>query len=689
MYAIDLFENTNPTDQSSQIPVAPHVPGEKNRQVGNANLAALLSALNNPENPSVSIQFLDGTREVLSSAQIDLIIYYYNKVLTTKTQKANFLYRTFLSRNKLFTLLNQLEEKKALAQAGQKSFSFAPDPVNPDEVKPQQLDLFKEEKKSSKYKDVAVQRAMRQAQADFPTAASDAEAFAKSMMVQQDRDQKNIDRLKSATSRAQDLIAKNDELDQTQARSIDAIQSEIDKVEKDNNSLTQMVQQMSKANSELQQTLARMRGKTPAEPISTVAPEPQLGVSVATDKQEPAEPEAPSSPIDIGARQKLDQLSKAVTGSLLTLQNKEATQGLTPAERERLEKLEVQHAELKNQYGRLARQVNRAEVGQIPGELIRAQNDPYTRGVANASFHEDLTHGLEEELPSKATHKLQQWKNRQAQQQAQQAPTVEPVVTPAEPQPVPARLSDLQARQQKFKTLTRIKKKIEAAQKKATAGGRMLPRGLAADLEDYYTVADVDQYYDEILAKYNKQLAALNQYANMKKILNKKVTHEMRAQELEETKSSKAYDDGGREGYYGRPNRNPYKSGTQEHQDYNAGYEHFKGDKNWDAPMRRIPEDTKSEFKALALAKIKKALDNPKLDPTTKKDYEIRLAKIQALEEGRAGYNPLTSKDHWHEVERQLSNLLNNPSLDPESRAEVRQRYLEKRKEAQQKGWAK
>ena len=85
--------------------------------------------------------------------------------------------------------------------------------------------------------------------------------------------------------------------------------------------------------------------------------------------------------------------------------------------------------------------------------------------------------------------------------------------------------------------LFRSKKKIEAAQKKATSGGRVLPRGLAADLEDYYTVADVDQYYDEILAKYTKQLAALEQYANMKKILNKKVTHEMRAQELEESKS--------------------------------------------------------------------------------------------------------------------------------------------------------
>ena len=38
MYAIDLFEADSGYD-----PVAPHVPGAKNRQIGNANLAALIS----------------------------------------------------------------------------------------------------------------------------------------------------------------------------------------------------------------------------------------------------------------------------------------------------------------------------------------------------------------------------------------------------------------------------------------------------------------------------------------------------------------------------------------------------------------------------------------------------------------------------------------------------------------------
>jgi hypothetical protein len=613
MITLDLFENTNPVDQSTQIPVAPHVAGEKNRQIGNANQAALLSALNNPENPSVSIQFLDGSREVLSPAQIDLIIYYYNKILTTKTQKANFLYRTLVSRNKLFSLLAQLEEKKATAQAGQKSFSFAPDPVNPDEVKPQQLDLFKEEKKSSKYKDVAVQRAMRQAQADFPSADSDTEAFAKSMLVQQDQDQKNIDRLKSAASRAQELIAKNDDLDQTQARSIDSIQREIDKVEKDNDSLSQMVQQMNRANAELQQKLSRMRGKAPAEPATVSTSTPQLGVSVATDKAEPAQPEAPSSPIDIGARQKIDQVSKAVVGQILSLQNKEADQGLNPAEQERLDKLEAQVA-------KLSKQLKRSGI-DIPDQLARvAQNDPYARVAANA-MHEDQTHGLTEteSIPLKSvvqgynidynprtrqvtvsrrgqvigrgTNRLNSPKyhltliNRiidQAEedkyptdiddrdvalpmrtategsvfgqqkfdtqmdlaklksQLTQPKPAQSAPAGPTQPQPVayqpPARLSDLQVRKQRVDNLASIKQTIEQLQARATRGGRELPPGLAADLEDYFTTADIDTDYDEMMSKYQRQLAALQKYLNLRRAVwaPKKETNEMKARELQE-----------------------------------------------------------------------------------------------------------------------------------------------------------
>jgi hypothetical protein len=109
----------------------------------------------------------------------------------------------------------------------------------------------------------------------------------------------------------------------------------------------------------------------------------------------------------------------------------------------------------------------------------------------------------------------------------------------AEPQPVPARLSDLQSKHQKVANLADIKKTIETLQARATRGGRILPRGLAADLEDYFTTTDIDTAYDDMMSKYQKQLGALQQYLGMRKALwsPKKDVHEMRAKELEESRS--------------------------------------------------------------------------------------------------------------------------------------------------------
>ena len=117
-----------------------------------------------------------------------------------------------------------------------------------------------------------------------------------------------------------------------------------------------------------------------------------------------------------------------------------------------------------------------------------------------------------------------------------------PASMPVEPQPVayqpPARLSDLQLKKQRVDNLASIKQTIEQLQARATRGGRILPRGLAADLEDYFTTADIDTDYNEMMAKYQKQLAALQQYLGMRKALwsPKKDTHEMRATELQESK---------------------------------------------------------------------------------------------------------------------------------------------------------
>ena len=114
---------------------------------------------------------------------------------------------------------------------------------------------------------------------------------------------------------------------------------------------------------------------------------------------------------------------------------------------------------------------------------------------------------------------------------------------PVEPQPVAyqpsARLSDLQLKKQRVDNLASIKQTIEQLQARATRGGRILPRGLAADLEDYFTTTDIDTAYDDMMAKYQKQLAALQQYLGMRKALwsPKKDVQEMRAKELQEARS--------------------------------------------------------------------------------------------------------------------------------------------------------
>lgn len=603
MYAIDLFE-ADP--QSGYVPVNPERPGSKHRKLGNLNLDAIKKSFEQPGAPKpATLQFLNGTSRTLTSAEVDAVADYYDS-LKTKVERANFIYRTFVSQDKMSNLLFKLK---------QLSLDLPP-PREPD-AGPEQLTLFQEKKSfdKPKYKDVNVQRAVRQAQADFPTAASDDEAFIKSMMVQQDQDQKNIDRLKTGLTRQKELLNKNDQLDQTQDQTINDLNKEIHTVEKDNDNLQLSLQQMQRANAELQQTLDRMRGKR-------TEPAPQLGVSVATDKQPAVEP-APTTtqPANVATRRDLAKIAQRQRAIGRTIKQKQLDTEKS-----------LGTAQVGGQDAGVYQSLKQTE---LPATIKKNQSFTDVDELPTSIKREDLTHGLEEgsvfgQQDFDTQMDLAKLKTKLTQPKPAQGAPV------AEPQPVPARLSDLQSRREKFANLADIKKEIERLQAQATRGGRILPRGLAADLEDYFTTADVDRDYEEMLAKYQKQLGALQQYLGMRKVLwsPKKDVHEMRANELQETKESKAWEEGGREGYYHRPNKNPYKPGTQEHSDYNRGYEHFKGDKDWGTPKRRpVPEDTKSEFKAAALNKIKKALSNPKLDPSVRKDYETRLKKIQDLEE--------------------------------------------------------
>ena len=529
--------------------------------------------------------------------------------------------RGMSKQNQTLTILTKFSDRNSF-MTWLNSIKVTPRPQPKREVPKgqQSLDLKEAEKKSSKYKDVAVQRAMRQAKADFPTAASDAEAFAKSMMAQQDQDQKNINRLKAGLGRQRELLNKNDQLDVDQEQTITSLNKEVQQVEKDNDNLQLSVQQMQSANKQLQQTLDRMRGKR-------IEPAPQAGVSVATDKIPAAEPTVEPAPdkstANIATRQDVARALQRVRGRTLArsehtpvgatqiggksadvLPSKKPSTARTTSDVTDVDDISINPDVLGmlDQYtlsgkGKTAKQKDKEfeltsedlthglEEDAIPAKQVYqgyvVEFNPKTNAVtisqrgqvlkqlrlktATRRGYEQLIHKFinshddekypqdiedrDVSLPMKKVAEgsvfgqqdfdtqmdLAKLKSQLTQPKAAQSAPV--AATQPQSQPVPARLSDLQARHQRVADLAKIKGEIEDMQQKATKGGRILPRGLAADLEDYYTLADIDQYYDEIMAKYQKQKAALAQYTGMKKIINKKVTHEMRAHDLEESKS--------------------------------------------------------------------------------------------------------------------------------------------------------
>jgi hypothetical protein len=308
-----------------------------------------------------------------------------------------------------------------------------------------------------------------------------------------------------------------------------------------------------------------------------------------------------------------------------------------------------------------------------------------------------------------------------------------PVSANIEPQPVayrsPDRLSTLQLRKQRVDNLADIKKLIEKLQAQATRGGRELPPGLAADLEDYFTTADIDTDYDEMMSKYQRQLAALQKYLNLRRAVwaPKKETNEMRASELQEARSETwtAYFTDGTKATISNVNDETdparvraflaKKGKTVVKFDYGYGVEPETGpgpEPHEPGSGRAVsartgdplPEADEISVTGQPIQQEKGyysiwAKKGDRWAPVTKHSDRNEAEKIkrglehQGMEvivrEGRAGYNPMNTEKDWHEVERQLSNLINDRTLDPESRAEARQRYLEKRREAQQKGWAK
>lgn len=331
MLAMDLFENDGSLAEIAQPSAQPEMAPADTEIKKNA--AVIFTTMKNAylrDQPVVTLEWPNAPAVTLTRNQLYSI---FKKVYSVKSQeKRNQIFTPmFGDRTKFLELLTAIKVQAR--------------PTTPLQTPPQQMPLdlrvasperfyktkVKEEKKrsdtevSSTYKDVRVQRAMRQARADFPTAASDTEAFAKSMLTAQDQDQQDINRLKSGLDKQKNLVQKNVDVDQDQQRMITSIQAEINKVDQENNDLESMVQKLQAANANLQQTLSTMQGRRPqaapaarapivpsAEPMPSAAA-PAAPVPAQTPAAQITEPQT-VEPKGKGGRKKgeLSQTAKAI-----------------------------------------------------------------------------------------------------------------------------------------------------------------------------------------------------------------------------------------------------------------------------------------------------------------------------------------------------------------------------------------
>lgn len=229
-----------------------------------------------------------------------------------------------LSRNQVWTVINKIAKMPAtqrnafaLSTLGDRnafltwmnSLKIIPRPAPKKEPTrgQQSFDLKEAEKKSSddtKFKSTRLDRLKTQARARHPAAASDMEAMVADFVDQQDQDQTEFNRVKDVNRRQDELLKQITDLNQTQDQEIDNLGSEEGR-------LQQNIKQIQAANATLAQKLATMsQRRVKAEP--TPEPQPQLGVSVATDKV-PADtvPALSTTPaIDPRARQYAQALRK-------------------------------------------------------------------------------------------------------------------------------------------------------------------------------------------------------------------------------------------------------------------------------------------------------------------------------------------------------------------------------------------
>jgi hypothetical protein len=233
-------------DEDVKFPYPP-----RSEKLGRANFELLIRAYNEPTGPRLTLYFGDRVID-MDREDVDAIANYYDNELKTTDARWNFIRIVMSDADNLNDLLRKLDRRSG-----------------------NQPGLFQETKKKDneelgpQTKDVALQRAISRAKADFPTAGSGIEALAKDFMRSQEQDQKSFDQLRDAERKQQQILNQINKMDQRQDQ-------EIDDLENANSSLSQRIQQLQAVNTELEKKLAGMSGRKakPSAAITTMMPEP-------------------------------------------------------------------------------------------------------------------------------------------------------------------------------------------------------------------------------------------------------------------------------------------------------------------------------------------------------------------------------------------------------------------------------
>jgi hypothetical protein len=252
-------------DEDVKFPYPP-----RSEKLGRANFSLLTRAYNEPTGPRLTLNFGDRVID-LDRDDVEAIADYYDNELKTPDARMNFIRIVMSDADNMSDVLRKLGRRSDSQQPG----------------------LFQEAKKKdddelgAQTKDVALQRAITRAKADFPSAGSGIEALAKDFIRSQEQDQKSFDQLRDAERKQQQMLDQMSKLDQRQDQ-------EIDDLENANNSLSQRIQQLQSVNSELEKKLASMSGrKSKAEKpagITVIEPDRSAVATTAPAAKDTTEP---------------------------------------------------------------------------------------------------------------------------------------------------------------------------------------------------------------------------------------------------------------------------------------------------------------------------------------------------------------------------------------------------------------